>query len=324
MKVIVTGAAGFIGFHLSRNLNAHGYEVLGIDNFNNYYNPDLKRLREKNLKNLGVEILDFDIRDAYLLGELIRKFDPEMIIHLAAQAGVRLTKDKMMQYVDANLTGFGNVLSQTIVNEIPFFIYASSSSVYGDSPNYPYRETETNLNPKSFYGGTKLSNELLAKIATHNSKTRSRGLRFFTVYGEFGRPDMAYFKLANAALAKKEFKLFGDGTILRDFTYIDDNIESIRLLAENLASQESGFSDIVNIGGGKPNSMQDLIKTIENILEIDIKVSREPSFSGDVVKTIASIEYQEKLIGKIPKTSLHDGLVKFLAWAKVKIGRAHV
>lgn len=316
MKTIITGAAGFVGFHLAIKFAKEGQEVVGVDNFNSYYNPDLKRLRAKNLKKFNIEVLEFDINDSGKLDSLVSTFKPTHFHHLAAQAGVRIPPSQYNLYNHSNLSGFGNVLDCVIRREIPNFIYASSSSVYGDSSTFPLNEDENNLRPKSYYGATKLCNEILAKAATYNSNIKSRGLRFFTVYGEYGRPDMAYFLLANAALNGSQFKLFGDGNIERDFTYIDDNIESIYLLTKELTERNKGFSDVVNIGGGSPSTMNELIMELSKILGNDIEIIKSPTFSGDVRKTIASTSYQEKLIGKIPSTPLKLGLRKFANWAQ--------
>ena len=196
MKYLVTGAAGFIGSHLCQRLATEGNEVIAIDNFSDYYDINLKKLRvEKLLTPLQVNVLSVDISDKDAIDRLIASSKPEVVINLAAQAGVRLPTDQIHKYVNSNLVGFSNVLQSTVSNKIPYFLYASSSSVYGDQAAIPYTESEQNLHPNSFYGATKLANELLTPTLIKNSSTIARGLRFFTVYGPWGRPDMAYFRM---------------------------------------------------------------------------------------------------------------------------------
>ena len=196
MKYLVTGAAGFIGSHLCHKLTTEGNAVIAIDNFSDYYDVNLKKLRvEKLLTPLQLKVLSVDISDKNSIDELIVNSKPEVVINLAAQAGVRLPTDQIHKYVNSNLVGFSNVLQSTVSNKIPYFLYASSSSVYGDQAAIPYTESEQKLHPNSFYGATKLANELLTPTLIKNSATIVRGLRFFTVYGPWGRPDMAYFRM---------------------------------------------------------------------------------------------------------------------------------
>ena len=210
MRILVTGAAGFIGSALCEQLMLANHEVSAIDNFSNYYDVSLKHQRVKELLSpLNLEVLDLDICDQSKVEKIVASSNPEVVVHLAAQAGVRLGVSESRKYVDSNLVGFSNVLISTIEKKVPKFLYASSSSVYGDIAKIPYSESETNLHPSSFYGSTKLANELLVPTLVKNSETVARGLRFFTVYGPWGRPDMAYFRMVANAIVGTEFNFFG-------------------------------------------------------------------------------------------------------------------
>ena len=207
MKYLVTGAAGFIGSNLSARLAKSGNEVLGVDNFSPYYSPKFKELRVANLLTpVGIEVKKIDLSDISAVVEIVREFRPTVIIHLAAQPGVRTPLGKSYQYVQNNLVAFANVLQTAIEESVPDFLYASSSSVYGNSLESPYREDNLNIRPISIYGATKFANEILTPAFVSGSKTRARGLRFFTVYGPWGRPDMAYFRIIDSILNGAEFK----------------------------------------------------------------------------------------------------------------------
>ena len=316
MKYLVTGAAGFIGSHLCHKLTTEGNEVIAIDNFSDYYDINLKKLRvEKLLTPLQLKVLSVDISDKNAIDELIVYSKPEVVINLAAQAGVRLPTDQIHKYVNSNLVGFSNVLQSTVSNKIPYFLYASSSSVYGDQAAIPYTESEQNLHPNSFYGATKLANELLTPTLVKNSATVARGLRFFSVYGPWGRPDMAYFRIIASAINDSRFELFGDGTVERDFTYIDDVVSSITLLVDELKKCKFGFTDLVNLGGGNPISINMLIDIIEKISSKKVNVSREIENLVDVKKTMSNDKYLKFLIGTRPYTNLTEGVTKTISWA---------
>ena len=303
-----------MGSNTSAKLANLGHEVLGIDSITDYYSKELKLNRvESLLLGNDVEFLNLDLVNESDFSGLIRHFKPEAVIHLAAQPGVRLGVSQYGNYISSNLVAFANTLKNVLEYEIPNFLYASSSSVYGNDSQVPYRESESNLKPRSFYGATKLANEVLAKSIT-SSKTRIRGLRFFTVYGPWGRPDMAYFKIADALKNGAEFELFGDGTVLRDFTFIDDTSLSIVGLLENLASQPSGTNDVINVGGGKPHSMLELIAEMEALTSTRLVLKNSEPAAGDVKLTIADTRKQKELLGFSPSTSLHDGLEKFIHW----------
>jgi UDP-glucuronate 4-epimerase len=316
MKYLVTGAAGFIGSHLCHKLTTEGNEVIAIDNFSDYYDINLKKLRVENLLTpLQLKVLSVDISDKNAIGELIVSSKPEVVINLAAQAGVRLPTDQIHKYVNSNLVGFSNVLQSTVSNKIPYFLYASSSSVYGDQAAIPYTESEQKLHPNSFYGATKLANELLTPTLIKNSSTIARGLRFFTVYGPWGRPDMAYFRMIANVVSGSEFNFFGDGSVERDFTYIDDAVNSVIELSKELEKKKPGFSDVVNLGGGRPLSMNYLLENINKISKAEVKFNRQSSNSNDAKKTMSDSSYIQSLISSKPETKLEDGIDKTYQWA---------
>jgi UDP-glucuronate 4-epimerase len=316
MNVFVTGAAGFIGSSLCQKLATEGNHVTAIDNFSDYYDVNLKKLRvEKLLTPLQVKVLSVDISDQNAIDELISSSKPEVVINLAAQAGVRLPTDQIHKYVNSNLVGFSNILQSTVSNKVPYFLYASSSSVYGDQAAIPYTESEQNLHPNSFYGATKLANELLTPTLVKNSATIARGLRFFTVYGPWGRPDMAYFRMIANVVSGSEFNFFGDGSVERDFTYIDDAVNSVIELSKELDKRKPGYSDVVNLGGGRPLSMNYLLENINKISKAEVKFNRQSSNSNDAKKTMSDSKYIQSLIGSKPETKLEDGINKTYQWA---------
>ena len=316
MKTIVTGAAGFIGSYLCQKLANEGNDVIAIDNFSNYYGVDLKNKRVKAmLKPLNIEVTNLDITDDIKFNNLVSESKPDVVINLAAQAGVRLPLNETDKYVSNNLVGFSNVLRSTVNNKVPYFLYASSSSVYGDKAAIPYIESEQNLHPNSFYGATKLANELLTPTLIQNSSTAARGLRFFTVYGPWGRPDMAYFRMIANVVSGAEFNFFGDGSVERDFTFIDDAVNSVMALTTELQKRKPGYSDVVNLGGGRPLSMNYLLQTVSSISKNEVKFNRLNSNSNDAKKTMSDSKYIESLIGSKPNTKLEDGIAKTIDWA---------
>jgi UDP-glucuronate 4-epimerase len=317
MKVIVTGSSGFIGSHLSALLLKSGYEVLGIDSHSDYYSPELKNLRMQKLaESRHFHFLKVDLCDSRAINEAVKQVEPDAIFHLAAQAGVRIPVADTNKYVQSNLVGFSVILQAAVLNKVPKFLYASSSSVYGDSATIPYNESERILNPNSFYGATKLSNESLANALVKDSLTRARGMRFFTVYGPSGRPDMAYFRIISSLINGTEFQLFGDGSIERDFTFIEDCVKMISLLGEELGKHEAGFSDVVNIGGGQPVSISKLIEIASDLLNSEISLSIHASNPKDVFRTMADSSRLTSLIGVKPERKLEDGLEMTIQWAK--------
>ena len=231
---------------------------------------------------------------------------------------MRLPVNETDKYVNSNLVGFSNVLRSTVNNKVPFFLYASSSSVYGDKAAIPYIESEQNLHPTSFYGATKLANELLTPTLIQNSSTAARGLRFFTVYGPWGRPDMAYFRMIANVISGAEFNFFGDGSVERDFTFIDDAVNSVMALSTELQKRKPGYSDVVNLGGGRPLSMNYLLQTVSSISKNEVKFNRLNSNTNDAKKTMSDSKYIESLIGSKPSTKLEDGIAKTIEWAMRK------
>ena len=317
MRYLVTGSAGFIGSHLCNKLASNGHEIVAVDNLSSYYDVNLKKARIKEFLSVSnIESVNIDVSKSTEVDSLLQESKPDIVIHLAAQAGVRLPVQETDKYVTSNLVGFSNVLRSTVVNKIPHFLYASSSSVYGDLASIPYVETEQNLHPNSFYGATKLANEVLTPTIVQNSSTAARGLRFFTVYGPWGRPDMAYFRMIANVISGADFNFFGDGSVERDFTFIDDAVNSVVLLAEQLQKQKPGFSDVVNLGGGRPLSMNYLLETVGKLSSKEVVYTRQGGNQNDAKKTMSDSTYIQSLIGSKPGTKLEDGIAKTIEWAK--------
>jgi UDP-glucuronate 4-epimerase len=317
LKYLVTGAAGFIGSNLSARLAKSGNVVVGVDNFSPYYSPKLKELRVSEfLTPYGIEAKRIDLSDIFEVEKIVREFRPDVIIHLAAQPGVRTPLGKSYQYVQNNLVAFANVLQTAIEESVPEILYASSSSVYGNSTETTYKEDDLSIRPISIYGATKLSNEILTPAFINGSKTRARGMRFFTVYGPWGRPDMAYFRIIDSILNGTEFKKFGGGEVKRDFTYVDDITATIEKLSNELSARPAGFSDVVNIGGGKPHSLNELIEVISRQLGSNPLISESLSNPNDVSFTCSDISKLNDLINSVPAIDLESGAKETIAWAK--------
>lgn len=317
MRYLVTGAAGFIGSHLTHHLANSGADVVAVDNFSDYYSQDLKIARENNLISpLGLQILRVDLADADQVDGLLNLHDFDSVIHLAAQPGVRVPLSQHERYISSNLTGYANLLTKVREKGILNFLYASSSSVYGNSNDQIFSEQGSITDPLSFYGATKLANEVLAKSGRHESVTRTRGLRFFTVYGPWGRPDMAYFRIVASLLNDFKFPMFGNGRVLRDFTYVGDAINAVVKLNAQLSLEAHGHSDVVNIGGGHPYSLIDMVDVLENLLSKKVKSNINPANPNDVTRTCADPKLLKSLIGSAPETSLKDGLSEVVKWAQ--------
>jgi len=313
--VLVTGAAGFVGSHLCKKLSDLNFQIYGIDNFSNYYSADYKkaRLRALNLEN---EIAVFDIAYYEQINSAITYFRPKYVINLAAQAGVRLALARSDSYTKVNVLGFQNVIRACIENDVEGILYASSSSVYGDSTPTPYKENTLLLRPKSIYGTTKLANELFAEIQSKSSKLRLRGLRYFTVYGPWGRPDMAYFRIAAAAGGQGQFTLFGDGTTKRDFTYIDDVVDSTIALLKDLSLRDETFNDIVNIGGSQPFEINHLIDLISRSGDSPLIINNDKENTLDSKATMADKSYLQSILGEVEFTNLEQGVNNVMDWKR--------
>jgi len=319
MKILITGAAGFVGSHLASLLVQEGNEVHGIDNLSPYYAPDLKKLRlTRLLEPKNIKFVNLDLVDGKPLRQFLEKNNYESVIHLAAQPGVRTPLYRSNEYIENNVQAFTNVLQAVTELEVPNFLFASSSSVYGNSKQIPYSETSEDIHPVSIYGATKRANELLAPAYVRESQTRARGLRFFTVYGPWGRPDMAYFRLINSGINKTEFTRFGDGNVKRDFTYISDITHQISGLLNELRNRKKGFSDIVNIGGGNPHSLNDLIESVNSRLGSNIQILNSGMNPNDTLYTCADVSLQKSLTGFVPKISLETGIEETIKWAQNK------
>lgn len=308
-RVFITGAAGFIGFHLAQKLHARGDTVVGLDNFNDYYLPTLKVARAKQLADSGIEVIKGDITQPGLLQELTAKYDTTHLAHLAAQPGVRYSIENPQAYINANITGFLNVLETCRKHPHLFLTYASSSSVYGTNTKIPFSVDDPTDHQASFYGVTKKSNELMAQAYHHLYHIPVTGLRFFTVYGPWGRPDMAYFSFAKAIQEGRPIDVYNFGNMERDFTYVDDIVDGI-VAAIDLESKHELF----NLGNNHPEPLSALITALEKGLGKKAQIHHLPMQSGDIPATYADIEHSKKLLGFTPKVSLAEGIQRFIDW----------
>jgi UDP-glucuronate 4-epimerase len=311
MKTLITGVAGFIGYHTALRLLAAGRSILGIDNLNDYYDPRLKRARLARLRaNPNFEFARIDISDRGPTEELFQRERFDGVIHLAAQAGVRASLENPHLYVSANLAGFLNVLEGCRRNPIRHLIYASSSSVYGAGASTPFGEADPTDSPVSFYAATKKANELMAHTYSHLFDIPSTGLRFFTVYGPWGRPDMAPFRFARAIARGRRIDVFNYGRMWRDFTYIDDVTEGIF----RIAALEPGGYRLFNIGRGEPVGLNQFIATMERAFERRVPKRYLPLRPGDMPSTHADTEEFCRFTGFRPSTPLDVGVGRFVEW----------
>ena len=315
--ILITGAAGFIGYHLAKRLLIGGYRVAGVDSMNDYYDPTLKRARLAELT--GFERFSFtedDLAENELVERLFAETKPDVVVHLAAQAGVRYSIENPRAYIESNIVGFFNVLEAVRRNPVSHFLYASSSSVYGNRDKTPFSVEDRVDQPVSLYAATKKSDELFAYTYSHLYGVPATGLRFFTVYGPFGRPDMAYFKFTKAILEGREIDVFNNGNMLRDFTYIDDVTSCIEaMLFSPPKPDETGAPCAVyNIGNNNPVKLIDFIRAIESALGKTARIHYLPMQAGDVEKTYADISSTQRDFGFSPKTQITDGLQQFANW----------
>lgn len=329
-KILVTGGAGFIGFHLSKLLLEKGFEVVGIDNMNNYYDVNLKKRRLEILKDKENYIfIKMDLKDKENIDKLFEEQKFDYVINLAAQAGVRYSIENPYAYVNSNLIGFMNILEACRNNPVKHLLYASSSSVYGGNKVAPFSTNHNVDHPVSLYAATKKSNELMAHTYSHLYNIPTTGLRFFTVYGPWGRPDMAYFSFTKNILSGKAINVFNHGEMERDFTYIDDIVEGIYRLIdlipkgdkewdESTGEISSSFAPykIYNIGNNQPVKLEVFISILEKHLGKEANKNYMKMQDGDVVRTYADTSELERDIDFKPRTSIDEGLGKFVEWYK--------
>lgn len=331
MNILVTGAAGFIGFHLTRRLLAEGFHVIGIDNMNDYYDVQLKKDRLKLLEgNTHFEFFQMDLSDRESLYQLFEDNTIPIVINLAAQAGVRYSLTNPHSYVTSNLVGFVNILEACRHYSVGHLIYASSSSVYGANITIPFSTKHSVDHPVSLYAASKKANELMAHTYSHLFQIPTTGLRFFTVYGPWGRPDMAYYSFTKDIMEERPIKVFNNGDMRRDFTYIDDIVEGIVRLLDKPAKYNSEWDrvnpdpstsyapyKVYNIGNHNPVKLMDFIKILENLIGKKAKMEFLPMQAGDVKETYADITDLNKDVGFYPTTSIEEGLAHFVKWYKL-------
>jgi UDP-glucuronate 4-epimerase len=326
--ILVTGAAGFIGFHLSKRLLEEGFQVVGIDNMNDYYSVALKRSRNDILKShSGYTFVEGDIADRELLPQIFEKFRFDYVINLAAQAGVRYSLINPFAYTESNITGFVNILEQCKTYPVKHLVYASSSSVYGANTKMPFSAEEPVNHPLSLYAATKKANELIAHSYSSSFDIPTTGLRFFTAYGPWGRPDMALFLFTEAIIKGKPIDVYNNGEMIRDFTYVDDIIESVfRLIGHEARANPSWSSDdpipdssyapyrLFNVGNNQPVKLMDFIAAIESSLGKKAEINFLPLQMGDVPQTYAKVDPLLDLTGFKPSTSVSEGIEAFISW----------
>ncbi|MGG4197541.1 SDR family NAD(P)-dependent oxidoreductase [Peribacillus frigoritolerans] len=323
---LITGAAGFIGFFLSRKLLEQGCNVIGVDNINDYYDVKLKYARLEQLKPYEkFTFIKGDISDKAMITNIFEEYKPNIVVNLAAQAGVRYSIENPDVYIQSNIIGFYNILEACRYYPVDHLVYASSSSVYGANKKVPFEETDFVDNPVSLYASTKKSNELMAHTYSHLYNIPATGLRFFTVYGPMGRPDMAYFGFTDKYFAGEPIKIFNNGDfendLYRDFTFIDDIVEGIeRLLSNPSIGDHNVPHKVFNIGNNNPEKLMTFIGALEKCLsnalgkEIEFDKVFEPIKPGDVPATYASTDLLQKAVGFKPETSIEEGLQKFVNW----------
>ena len=334
MKVLVTGSAGFIGSALSLRLLARGDEVVGVDNLNDYYDVELKRARlSRTQQHPRFTDLRLDLQDRAAIAEVFSSHRPQRVVNLAAQAGVRYSIENPMAYVDTNLVGFANILEGCRRTGVEHLVYASSSSVYGANTNMPFSVHQNVDHPLSLYAATKKANELMAHTYSHLYRLPATGLRFFTVYGPWGRPDMALFKFTRAILAGEAIDVFNYGHHRRDFTYIDDIVEGVIRVLDRVPEPDPGWSGqdpdsatsnapyrLYNIGNNRPVELMQYIELLEQCLGRPAKKNLLPLQPGDVPDTFADVEDLVRETGYQPATTVSVGVERFVAWYRDYFG----
>jgi len=311
-KILVTGAAGFIGFHLCRSLLKDGFEVLGIDNLNDYYDPKLKNARLDIIKKYPkFKFEKVDIAHRNELTQVFKEFAPTKVVNLAAQAGVRYSLSNPYAYIDSNIVGFLNLIELCRNSDVGGLIYASSSSVYGGNTKIPFSVDDRVDNPISLYAATKKTNELIANTYSHLYGLHTTGLRFFTVYGPWGRPDMAMFLFTDKILRDEPIQVFNHGNMKRDFTYIDDIIAGTRS-----AINKNYKCEVFNLGNHRSEQLMDVVSLIEQNLGKKAEIEFLPMQPGDVPESFADIKKSEEMLGYKPTTNVDVGIRKFVDWYK--------
>ena len=317
-KVLITGAAGFIGYHLSKRLISQGIEVYGIDNMNDYYDVGLKKTRLSGLQqNENFSFTEGDIADKEKVEGIFKSFRPDTVMNLAAQAGVRYSITNPDSYIKSNVIGFYNILECCRHYPVDHLVFASSSSVYGGNKKVPYSEADKVDNPISLYAATKKSDELLAYSYSHLYGIPATGLRFFTVYGPMGRPDMAYFGFAEKIMHGKKIDIYNNGDMLRDFTYIDDIVEGVTRILTHIPVPDDPTGakyKIYNIGNHNPVRLMDFITVLEKAIGREAEKNFMPMQPGDVYETYADVTELMKDVGFRPSTSIETGIQNFADW----------
>lgn len=327
-RIGVTGAAGFIGFHLSKRLVNEGLQVLGLDNFNDYYSIRLKEARAAELEDFpGFCMAPLDLADSAALNKAFADFKPDTVVNLAAQPGVRYSLENPRAYADSNIVGFVNILEACRHNEIKHLVYASSSSVYGANVKVPFSVSDPVDHPISLYAATKKANELMAHTYSHLFGLPTTGLRFFTVYGPWGRPDMATWKFTEAILAGKPIDVYNFGKMKRDFTYVDDIVEGVFRTMSHVPqanpawdrnNPDAGSSyapyKVYNIGNNRPTELMDFISELEKALGKKAEYNMLPLQPGDVLETYADVDDLIRDVGFKPSTTIQEGLPRFVDW----------
>ena len=322
MKILITGVAGFIGFHLSKFLLKKNFEIVGIDNINNYYDPKLKIDRLKILINDKLHFKKLNFAEKSKVDSIFADIRPSIVIHLGAQAGVRHSIKHPQDYIESNIIGFQNIIENCRKFNVNHLLYASSSSIYGLNKEIPFSECQTTDHPANLYGATKKSNELVAFSYSNLYSLPTTGLRFFTVYGPWGRPDMAYFKFTKNIIEQKPINVYGNGDMYRDFTYIDDVVHIISELVNSTPINKSNNiyksvpAEIYNIGNNKPEHLEKFIETIENSTKLKAIKKYLPIQMGDIIKTCANINKIQKKLNFTPKVNITTGIPLFVDWFK--------